>query len=641
MTFNIPTPSYHAIPLVIALVLGCSVCLSVLGLNSLGAFQDFELTFYDLLLSRRAVSAPPLDSRVTLVAVDEADIAKLQQWPFSDSTLAKALQQVLDLGPRAVGLDLYRDLPVPPGNEALTQLFSTRSEIIVIHKFGDATSPEVPAPKAIRAAEQIGCNDLIPDGNGVVRRGLLYFGAGDPPCYALGLRLALSYLAPKGITEAPDPAHPEMLRLGNTTLPPFEADDGAYIDADAQGYQFLLDYRRPVGTLPRYSLRDLFEGRADPADFAGKIVLLGIDAESVKDHFFTPRKTWYEANVRTAGVEIHGLIADQLLRAALDGDHPTTALPAAVEAAWVLFWCLLGIAVGLRDQPLWVFAALQSAGLLVDGLVVYGLFIDDLWLPIIPSALGWLLSTTFITAWEAHEEKAQRQALMNLFARAVDPRIAEEIWRQRETLLSGGRLAPQKIVATVFFSDLVGFTSIAENMEPGVFVAWLNEYLDAMTGIINRHGGVVIRFIGDAILAGFGVPIPQNAEADIARNAANAVACALDIQKELARLNAVWQAKGQPVAAMRIGINTGQVVAASVGNLERSEYTIYGDAVNTASRLESYDKDSFQPDFLAAPCRILISDATSRYLAPGLTRTYVGSIAFKGKTQQTGVFSLS
>jgi adenylate cyclase len=623
-----------------AVGVGFAVFLLVLGIQHTGASQKLELHAYDLLMSLRP-AGPSRQSRVTLIAITDDDIERLQRYPVPDDVLADVLHRLAAYHPRAIGLDLYRDLPVPPGREALIETLNRQPEIVVVQTFGDASSPGVRAPRGLANPGQVGCNDIPRDADNVVRRGLLYLGYEDPPCRSLALRLALLYLAHEGLAEAPDSEHPENLRLGRTSLPPFEADDGGYVDADAKGYQVLFDFRVPVGSIKRHTLGEVLDGRLNGEDIEGRIVVIGADAESVKDEFHIPRPAWNEGHLKTVGATVHGLLADQLVRAALEGDGPIRTLPEGLEASWLLAWCLAGAAIGARNRALYVFVPVQWLGIVAGASAVHGLFLANVWMPLVPSSLGWLLSTTFMTAWVGNREKKERQVLMNLFGKHVDARIADEIWRQRANLMTGGKITPRKMVATVWFSDLAGFTEVAEKLEPDVFIGWLNEYLDAMTEVINQHGGVVIRFIGDAIMAGFGVPVPRDSEQEVARDALNAARCALAVQRALARLNEDWHARGLPVAGMRIGINTGLLLAGSLGNRERLEYTIHGDTVNIAARLESYGKDQFKPDYFESPCRILISEATDRYLGVDFRRDFLGSVELKGKKNTAGVFELN
>jgi adenylate cyclase len=149
---------------------------------------------------------------------------------------------------------------------------------------------------------------------------------------------------------------------------------------------------------------------------------------------------------------------------------------------------------------------------------------------------------------------------------------------------------------------------------------------------------VVRQYAGDAIVVAFGVPAPRKTEAEIAQDAVNAVSCALAMGETLRDLNARWRAEGLPTSGMRVGIFTGAVVGGILGSAERSEYLVVGDAVNTAARLESLDKDLFAPDPNAHPCRILIGDTTLAYLGSQFETEYVANLALKGKQQKVDIY---
>jgi adenylate cyclase len=144
--------------------------------------------------------------------------------------------------------------------------------------------------------------------------------------------------------------------------------------------------------------------------------------------------------------------------------------------------------------------------------------------------------------------------------------------------------------------------------------------------------------MGDAIMALFGVPIPRLSEAEISQDAVHAVQCALAMRHELIQLNRRWQEQQQPTIKMRIGIYTGPLVAGTVGSAARLEYTVLGDTVNTAARLESYGKETFSVESIDSPCRILIGTATLQYLGQQFQTQYVGEVHLKGKEQTTTIY---
>ena len=213
------------------------------------------------------------------------------------------------------------------------------------------------------------------------------------------------------------------------------------------------------------------------------------------------------------------------------------------------------------------------------------------WIPVVPQAFGWFFAAALVTSWMAYREKLDRTELMQLFSRHVSDTVAEEIWRRRDNFLDGGRPRPQELTVTVLFSDIANFTPISEGLEPVELMEWLNEYLARMAQIVIAHNAVVDKFIGDAVMAVFGVPLPRTDDGGVQRDAISGVRCALAMAEELDRLNEKWRAEGAPNIGMRIGLHTGLVVAGSLGSQRRMDYTVIGDTVNTASRLESYGRN--------------------------------------------------
>jgi adenylate cyclase len=222
--------------------------------------------------------------------------------------------------------------------------------------------------------------------------------------------------------------------------------------------------------------------------------------------------------------------------------------------------------------------------------------------------------------------------LMQLFHLHVSREVAERIWEQRDQFMEGGRLLPQRLIATVLFTDLRGYSSLAQQLSPEVLMDWLNEYMESMAQEVIEHGGVIDKFIGDAIMAVFGVPIPRTSDSAIDRDAVHAVDCALAMKDRLIALNARWQARALPTVTMRIGIFTGPLVVGSLGSRQRLEYTVIGEAANTAAALESFDKESAEAD-PGPPCRILIGEETLSRLNGQFDARPLTAAALKGKAE--------
>ncbi len=619
------------------LMIGTVVFAGVVGLRLAGQLETLELAAYDWYVRARPEQAvgPP---RVSLVTVTEDDIQHLGRYPLPHGLLAEAIERIVAHGPRAVGIDIYLDVPIPPGRERLEAALLSHDNVYVVTKFTGDGETGARAPSVLADTDRVGFNDLMVDPGGTVRRGLLFLDDGEKVYSAIALRLALRYLAADGMAPAPDPANPAHIRLGGVTLAPLDGHEGGYVAADAGGYQFLLDYRDPVGAFPSISLGELLSGNVDGDVLRDRVVLLGVSAQSVKDLFYTPLSRDLERVGQTNGVEVHANIVSQLIRHARDGDPAVRSLSDAGEATWILAWCLAGALLGLATaSPLrFLLLATLSAGAIAAG--TFAAFLASWWIPLVPPLLGWGFATAIATAYVSSRDKQEQASLMSLFSRHISPQLAGAIWSERDRFLSGDRPQPRKLTATVFFSDVAGFTTISESLDPGELMRWLNEYMALMTPQVNRHGGVILRFIGDAIMAVFGVPVPRDSDEAIRRDAVAAVECALQMQRELVSHNHSLAQRGLPQVGMRVGILTGPMVAGTIGDAQRMEYNVHGDTVNTAARLESFDKASFRPDPLHTPCRILVGETTAGYLGDAYVLEKVGEELFRGKTRPVAVF---
>jgi adenylate cyclase len=607
------------------------ISLLVLAIRALGWFEAVDLKAYDGLLRSRP-STEVSDPRVAYIEVTEQDIQRQGRWPITDAVLAETLERIGQAGPRAIGLDIYRDIDVPPGRAELDRYLSTHANVIVVMKVGEERSPGIAPPAILRGSDQTGFNDMLVDQDGIVRRGILFLDEGAKVHYGFALRLALLYLLGDGIAPGPDPVNPEFLRLGSVTLRPFESSDGGYVQTDANGYQFLLDYQGARAKPVTHSLSDLLAGRVPPEALKNKVVLVGVHAPSVPDLFHTPFTAAGGSGEIMPGVELHGLVVSQLLRTGLQGQRPMSSLSEIEEGVWVVLWGLLaGISVRLGRSP-WTFTLVGLAGLAGLAGVTILLFWQGWWLPVVPATVNWTACAAVMTASVLSAERKQRAMLMNLFSRHVSEEIAEAIWQQREQFLDGGRPRSQKMMVSVLFSDFKGYTSMAEKMDPQTLMDWINSYVEAMAGVIGVHEGVVDDYAGDGIKANFGVPVPRQGEDEIAAEARRAVRCAVAMARQLAVLNTTWESRGFQSVGMRIGIATGSVVSGSLGSVQRLKYTTVGDTVNAAARLESLDLEKVSMTSGSA-CRILIDERTRVCVGGEFEVESIGEVMVKGKQQ--------
>jgi adenylate cyclase len=626
-------------PTMVSLGLGILACLLVVGLRSAGFLQFLELASYDVFLRVKERHTVP-EPRLVLVQIMEEDIQRIKQWPPSDDRLADLLAAILSYHPRVIGLDLYRDFAVPPGNKRLNALLTDNPSIFCIEKFGAAHgSSRVLGPPVLRGTDRVGFSDVTVDSDGVVRRGLLFLDDGKNFSMSLPLRLALAYLARDGITPQPGEPNPQDLRLGRTTFVPFEANDGGYVGADAAGYQYLLDYRGGRDPFTTYTMSDVLDGHVDPARIRDAIVIAGVNSVSVKDEFLTPYDRFAGAGRTTSGIAVHGYETSQLLRAALKGDAPIRVWGDRVENLWVLLWGALAAILSQYARSGLRFSLFAVGGLVVLVAVTYFAFVENWWIPVAPPGLAWLTVSGVVAAYLSNHEKTEKKLLMDLFSKNVSPAVADELWRHRERFMQGGRLEAQTLRITVLFSDLANFTPVAERLTPAELLNWLNEYMETMASLVTEYGGVVDNYIGDAIKADFGVPVPRTTEAEIQQDAVNAVSCALAMRRQLEKLNEFWSAQGSPRVRIRVGIATGSVVAGCLGSTQRIKYTTIGDVVNTAARLESFGKEApgSSPD---TQCEVLLSDRTAACLGDRFELESVGVASLKGKSEGVMVYRL-
>lgn len=615
--------------------IGVAAFLAVMLLRVPGAFEGQELLAYDFMVAARAGEAAP-DSRVAIVAVDDADILRWG-WPLTDELLARTLETLQAAGPAVIGIDLYRDIAYPPGGERLAAALGA-ANVIAAAKLPSPGRTAIPGPPALAGSDRVGFTDFPLDPGGVVRRGLLYADAGGGTQASFGLLVAAAFLAREAIAPQPGEDDASHLRLGRATLVPFEASDGGYAGADAAGFQFLLDFRRGERPFPKLGLSAVLDGRAPREAIAGRMVLVGITAESVKDQFAVPLAR--RSGEPQYGVAVHGAVADQLVRMALDGDRPLRSLPDGWEAAWIAACALASAALGWNVRGHWRSAAANAAALAAIVAIAFAAFAaGSLWIPVVAGLYAWGIAAFLSAVYASHFESAQRATALGLFGRYVPKRVAEDLWARRDDLLSeSGRPMPRRLVATVLFSDIEGFTTISEKMEAPRLAAWLDEYLNAMAGEVARAGGVVDKFVGDSVMAVFGVPIARETGEEQAADARAAVGCAIAMRDALARLNARWRSQGLPEMRVRVGIHTGAVVAGSFGNAERLEYTVIGDTVNVASRLEGFDKSPVGGRELV---RIHLSEETLARLGGGFATEAIGEVMLKGRDVPVRVHRLS
>jgi len=625
--------------LAVAAYVGAAVVIAVLGLRSSGVLEPLELSALDLrvrLGSEAPISPPP----VHLILIGEEDIERYGH-PLPDAQLDRLIEIVLAADPRAVGIDLYRDFPVPtasgaattPAYEALGRSIRQDGRVVMVMGLPDSTGRGISPPSFLADFAQVGFADMVIDPDGRIRRGLLFVWQDDVPVLSFAMQLALRTLQPDGLGLEPAPGNPDHIALGPTPVPPFEGDFGPYAGADDSGYQFLLDFAWGMRDIPTSTLREVLEAPVPPVELRGAVVMVGTASNSVKDSHFTPLRG-DEMTGTLFGVVWHAHAVHQLLRHASGESRPLRSFSTAQTAILVALVGFLGAGLGTLSRSLLLQLALAASGAAVLAAGGFVGMLQGWWVPVSSPLLAGTSSAIIAITIVSAMERAERREVVSLFSRFQGASVAEEIWHRRAEFLGPtGRPVPRRVTLTAMMSDLEGYTAAAEKMDPEALMTWVNEYMNRMAQLVEEHGGSVDDYAGDGIKANFGFPVPSESEEQRDADAVDAVRCALAMGAEMEALNARWRERGLPTGRCRIGLFTGPAVIGCIGSDRALKLTSVGDTVNTASRLEGFGKDDFKSEAGSNDWRILIGDATRQRVGDAFEIVSIGAHRLKGKNR--------
>jgi adenylate cyclase len=574
-----------------------------------GLWQSVERFGYDVLFQVRAQILPPVwDSRLVVVAIDDATLQRYGRFPLPRERYTELLKILQASQPAAIGFDILFAEPTPQ-DRLLAKAMEDHGNVVLAiagnrHK---QTLQVVPALAKVTAQGHI-LTRSEPDG---IHRQVELYLSGFP---ALSVALLQAYN--QSLAQI---IHPE----GQQGVPPVAVPVAVATKSAQSAWINWPGPTQGARGLATYSLADVLQGQIDPQVFANKIVLVGMTATG-EDTLRTP----FEHQPPTAGVYLHAAVLDGIMNQKL-----LRRLP---DWASMLMLGMIGISSSVMLFPLG-FRRRTGVALLLPtlwGAISLGVFIQlNVWLPTFAPVCTFLLAGLGMQMLEQRE----KQMMMNLFARHVSPETATLIWQHRAEIFQEGQLEAREMIATVLFSDIRNFTSVSEMMSPRELLEWLNLYLNAMTECIHEHHGVVDKYIGDAIMAVFGVPFPHTDPAEIRQDAVNAVSAAIAMQKRLVTLNEELERAGKPSIRAGIGIHTGLVVAGSMGGTQRMNYSILGDAVNVAARLEPLNKQMT----LQNCYDILVSEQTFDRVSSVVAGYPVQTLQLRGRQQDTMIYAIS
>lgn len=637
-----------------------------------GLTTEVENRALDLLFQLRDARHPGMRARglgepISIIEIDEASIkashVRLQKWPRN--WYARLIDRASEGGATVIGLDLFlseeggTSTEDREGDRQLVESIQRAGNVVLAMKTHGGGSAELkPLPAFAEASYSAGFTDFPLDSDGFVRSSQLFLAhAGAAPDFSFATRLAEGHLVAQKyaqkFAELQQRGQDEQAAGEEAAL--YAQQSSTLKPADSEGYVLLgervlplrtdlnlqLDFRGRTPAFRRVSARELlFEQHAQLAEdfFRDRIVLIGATNIDAPDQFLTP---FYEPSflarmldrsllgappARTPGIELHATSVATMLFG---------RVPVRPRYGWQIVSLMLPLALAALSifllrafRALLAVTVIALASLVISSWVfnAHGLILPlaSAWLGLgllTPAGLGLRYTRERVLRAETEEERAE---VMDIFSRFVSSEVAQQMWEQRGQLSLSG----ERRVVTVIFTDIRNFTTLSEHAPSGEVVEWLNDYFGRMHEVITSFGGHINKFIGDGLMIVFGAPVDRGEKEE----AQAAVDCGLMMLESVRRMNEEWNGTGRPVFKIGIGINSGEATCGVVGARQRLEYTIIGDTVNLASRLESATKDVGIP--------LIISEATARLLDANYETQALGEVKVKGKSANTSIYTV-
>jgi adenylate cyclase len=552
------------------------------ALHALGALHSLELSTLDGRLSIRGHHHPRSD--VVLVGLDSRTVSVYGHPPLLRSVHAKVLDRLHAAGARVIAYDLRFQSPTDPREDRALIAAVSRDRPVVLATY-DPDGKPIPVPAGYPHPDRLGAvlaSIGVPtDSDGRVRK-LLYAPVSLPSLAVQTAGVAIGRRVPES---------------------KFENNEA------------WVDFPGPPGTVPTYSLVDVAQGKFPSGAFRGKVVIVGPTDPLEKDVVDTPT-----SDSPMPGPELQADATATVL-----SGFPLRSSPGFVYVLLVLVMALVAPLLGLRRSALLVLLGAAAAlGLFLAGAQLA--YNSGRIVNVTTPALAVLVGTAGTLIVHYALITRERRHLRTLFARFVPPQVVDDVIDRVDDDL---RLGGVRRDGTVMFSDLRGFTSLSEGLEPEQVVEVVNRYLSEMTEAILAHGGTLVSFMGDGIMALFGAPIEQPDHAARAIGAAREM-----LSTRLPRFNAWLREYGiEHEFRMGIGLNSGPVMSGNVGSAQRLEYTALGDTTNTAARLEGMTKGTGHQLYLADSTRERLAEQPSDI-------AFVGELEVRGRQRTLRVWTL-
>lgn len=486
-----------------------------------------------------------------------------------------------------------------------------------------ANEPYIAIPSAIgvlpnleilsRKGAHFGYFNAEQDEDGIIRRHEVFLRHDEDVFTSLAVETTLTYLK----RYSPEAAIAfEYDNYGNLIsqvgIGPDQDDRYILIPTDDRG-RLLINYYGGKGTYPHISFADAVSGNYPPGTFKDKIVLFGATSIGVYDLRTTP----FEKAL--PGVEIHAAVINNLL------NQDFKLAPNPVTYVQDLFIMLvIAILMAVIVPRLSAVSGALITVFVMAGVIWLNFYVFQrgVWLNLIFPLFSVVASYSAITIYRYATEEKEKRQIKSAFGYYLHPAMVTKLADDPGALKLGG----EKKILTAFFSDIEGFSTFSEKMQPEELVSFLNVFLTEMTNIAYQYDATVDKYIGDAIVSFYGAPIPFE------DHAVRACHSAIDMQIKLAELREEWVKQGLPQVRMRIGLNTGPMVIGNMGSQSRFNYTMMGDTVNLAARLESQCK--------AYGIYLMIGEETYNQAKDAIDCRFLDLLVVKGKTKPVKVYEL-
>ncbi|KAF0204283.1 MAG: adenylate [Gallionellaceae bacterium] len=521
--------------------------------------EAFEAKTYDLRFkTMRGALVPNPD--IAIIAIDDKSVTELGRFPWTRTEYARLIKKLSDAGAKVVLFDaFFPEHESAKADQAFAAAAKKAGNVVLATSFDfdpafNITGRIGSIPEIENSVNGVGHINFFPENDGVNRRSLLLIEDTGKFTPSLGLRGAMAALGEKEfVPGAFDVA------LGERHIP---------VSGD---YVMWVNFTGPPGIYPRFSFADVAKGRVDPALLKNKILFVGATALGVYDMRVTP----FHGN--TPGVEVHATIADNII----SGRYIRhTGLEAVID---ILFIFVLGVITYFLTTRLRLYVALPVTLAFIAGYVLlsYEFFLQGHWISMVypPIAAFTALMVGGSFRFLVLERSARKMRAM--FSSYLSDKLVARLEKDPEAAKLGGDTKE----VTVLFTDIRSFTSYSEGHTPQEVVARLNEYLGEMVRVVEKFDGTVDKFIGDGIMVYWGAPLAQPDHAELA------LSCIRAMNEKMNELRARWKNEGVEPFFIRGGLQSGDVVAGNIGFAgKKMEYTVIGDTVNQASRLESTAK---------------------------------------------------